>query len=637
MSPAQDSRVHTMKPGVAVSCGGAGVDDLVEGLTWTTTAAGGFGSCSFTLRGEGAAPPSYGSVVEIGGGSLYRGRVVNRPDLAITGEEVSYQVICDGEAKEYGRDDGFAMAFRDRDLAQWQVADAGEAWAPLGSDFKLSVSLQGSLRVSGPALEQIVDYVSLHAAPGITYGPPWYANAPPPCPPSECNAPLPVWSAAWYHLQDGVTDDRVSSFKVRAAWDTRTPLQDALVVSDLDNPLGEPDPDHGYRFATYPELDRWTEFYGIATPPGCFWGGIYCCEEDGQLPLHDPVAMYTDTRCLHRFVPGQSSTGTDLDLPCDGKLLCLYVSYRPVRVPVWDAEVYDEAHDHLVRANWYAGNVYYAEPGLFIELTDVEVVCNEWEGDDLAPAFGLIFAECTCDVQATPVDPEATIMVRPHTNRLATIEQLLALTDQPRVWGFYEWHVLRIREDFGDVSFDAEEPGVTVSAQLKVDGAVSTCTVLYQVGAAQEPSGSTLGVNAPLITTVNKKGESTVDGEPVARGQRNARIDVSATAGGLAAAQQQGQAEIVKRGYQEWEGSVGLRSIYGAPAVRAGQVVSCGAAAGALITGTSVNVDSDTVELTLGSHGYKPSQGLAKLGAGAPAPVAAGSTYRQRRDDRRRT
>ncbi len=636
MIPAQDSRIHTMKPGVAVSCCDARVDDLVEGLTWTTTAAGGYGSCSFRLRGEGASPPAYDSVVEIGGGTLYRGHVVNRPDLAISGEETSYEVICEGDAKEYGGDKAFAMAFRDRDLAQWQVADAGEAWAPLSSDFKLGVSLQGSLRISGPALDQLVDYVSPVAEEGLTWGL-RYGNTPPLSYPFQYPDPLPVWSAAWYHLQDGLTADRISSLKVRAAWDTRTPLQDALVVSDLDNPLGEPDPDHGYRFATYPELSRWSAFYDMAASPGSFWGGIYCCEEDGELPLHDPVAMYTDSRRLHRFIPGQQSSGTDLDLPCDGKLLCVYASYRPVRKPVWLSEVYNEDHDHLMRADWYAANVYYAEPGSFIELTDVEVVCNEWEGDDLAPAFARIFPECTCDVQATPVDPEATIMVRPHTTRLATIEQLLALTDQPRVWGFYEDRVLRIREDFGDVSFDAEEPGVTVRAQLKVDGAVSTCTVLYQMGAPQEPSGSTLGVNAPFITTVNKKGESAVKGIPVVPGERNARIDVSATAGGLAAAQQQGLAEIVKLGYQEWEGSVGLRSIWGAPAVRAGQVVSCGAAVGALITGTSVNVDADTVELTLGSHGYKPSRGLAKLGPGAPAPVVAGSTYRQRRDDRRRT
>jgi hypothetical protein len=320
----------------------------------------------------------------------------------------------------------------------------------------------------------------------------------------------------------------------------------------------------------------------------------------------------------------------------------VYGSYRPIKKPVSQHHHYDGAADHLVRTEWYAANRYYAEAGQYIELTDVEVVANGWTGNDLAVAFPKIFPECTCDIEKTEVDPDTTIMVRPFTNRLAAIEELLALSDQPRVWGFYEEHVLRIRKDFGSVSFDETEPGVTVSVQLKVDGAAETCTVLYQPHESQGATPYRLGVDAPHLTTVNKDGASYVGEDPVVASERNAFRDATGTATSLAAAQQEGLAEIAKRGYLQWEGDCGLRGIYGAPAVRAGQLLYCGAAAGALITDTTVNVDAETVQLTLGSHGYKPKNKARPAKTISPPrdPGARGERdypYKRRRDNRRRT
>ena len=616
-----------------------------EAAVFTTSAWGGYGVCSYDMHPP-ATPPSYGDSVEIGG-SLYRGKVVNVPEMiateateeAVTG---TYHVVCEGEAKEYGRDEAFAMAFRDRDLAEWQVADCGEAWSAIGDGFKIETSLEGSIRLSAAAPEELLSYTTPATLANISL---WYedylSNQPPASAAADFPPPLPVWSAAWYLIQDGLTDDRISMLRCHASWSTLTPLQDALTVADLDNPTGPPDddPEIGYRFSAYPDMNMWTDFYGMKESPGCFFGGIYACENPNELPVSDPLAMYSDSRCLHRFST-RTSGSVDLELATDSRLLCVYSGYRPIRQPVWTGEIYDLyglQHGHLIREMWFALARYYAEAGCFVELADVEIIANGFPAgcNDLAEVFAIIFPEgCTCE--ASEVQPESTIMVRPFTTRLASIEPLLALTDQPRVWGWYE-SGLEIAEDFGHVEFDPSLPGVSVDAQLAIDGAVETCTVLFQchtraIGAA----AARLVPDMPQLQTVES-----VDGigTNAAAGERNAFRDSTATAHSLAAAQAEGADEIARRGYQQWEGTITLEGVPGAQEVRGGQRVTCGAAVGALVTGTSVDLGSQTATLTLGSHGYKSkfAKALGALLGVGTSGQGDQMAYKRQLDTRRRT
>jgi hypothetical protein len=421
--------------------------------------------------------------------------------------------------------------------------------------------------------------------------------------------------------------------RCHAAWNTLTPLQDALTVADLDNPTGPPDadPDIGNRFSAYPDLNMWTDFYGMSESPGCFYGGIYACDYAYELPYSDPLAMYSDAHCLQRF-PTRTSGSIDLELATDARLLCVYSAYRPIQKPVWTSEVYDEAHDHLMRADWFALNRYYAEAGCFVELTDVEILANDFPKgcNDLAEVFGAIFPGCSCE--ATEVQPESTLMVRPFTTRLATIEQLLALTDQPRVWGWYD-SGLEIAENFGSVEFDASLPGVSVDAQRAIDGAVETCTVLFQCYMTYFDTFARLVPVMPQLQTVSG------DGENATAAERNAFRDATATAHSLAAAQAEGADEIARRGYMAWEGTVTLEGVAGAQEVRGGQLVTCGAAVGALVISTSVDLGSNVATLTLGSHGYKTQFKRAVAAALGVGTAGEGSAfaYQRQLDIRRRT
>ena len=607
--------------------------EFAEGVNFSTSAWGGYGTCSYDLRPP-ATPPSYGDLIVIGD-DLYRGKVVNVPEMLITSaaqdEEGivvvsgTYHVVCEGAARELGRDEAFAMAFRDRDLSEWQVSDCGEAWSTIGDGFQIGASLEGSIRLTGASPEELMTYTS--PLGGGHHYQTWYSNQPPASVAADYprGSSLPVWSASWYLIQDGLTEDRISMLLCDVEWNTLTPLQDALTVADLDNPEGPPDPGHGNRFATYPDLNMWTEFYGM-TPPGCFYGGIYACDYPLELPVSDPLAMYSDPHCLHRFSTRTSGSIEGLELATDSRLICVYSGYRPVRKPIWGGEFYDEAHDHLVRINWNALNRYYAEAGCFIELTKVVVLANGFPKDcnDLAEVFPLLIEGATC--VSSPVSEESSIMVRPFTTRLAAIEDLLALTDQPRVWGCYEDDLLVIDEDFGSVTFDPAKPGVSVNAQLAIDGAVETCTVVYQPHESQGAVADRLGAAfVPHVTTV---------GGAVAA-ERNAFRDASGTAHSLAAAQMEGQDEIAKRGWETWDGQIGLEDVPGGMAVRGGQKVTCGAAVDALVTGTSVDLDSKTATLTLGSYGYKPKFKFAS--AKRPAGGEKLPPWGRRLDNRRRT
>ena len=606
-----------------------------EGVQFSTTAWGGYGTCSYDVRPPGR-PPSYGDTVDIGGG-LYKGKVVNVPEMLITSaaqDEAgivvvsgTYHVVCEGAARELGRDEAFAMAFRDRDLSEWQVSDCGEAWSAIGDGFQIQASVEGSVRLTGAAPEELMSYTSPAAATHYTShvgnSPPASASADYPNP-----AGLPAWSAAWYLIQDGLTDDRISMLSCNVNWNTLTPLQDALTVPDLDSPIGwpDPDPDIANRFATYGDLNMWTGFYG-GNSPGCFYGGIYACDDPLELPVNDPLAMYSDPHRLHRFPTRTSGVINGLKLGTDAKLICVYASYRPVQKPLWLSEEYDETEQHLMRRYWCALNRYYAEPGCFVELTNVVVLANSFPEtcNDLAEVFPLLIAGATC--VPSQVSEESSIMVRPFTTRLAAIEDLLALTDQPRVWGCYESGLLAIVEDFGAVAFDPSEPGVSVSAQLAVDGAVETCTVVYQPHDSQGAAGDRLGAAfAPHVLTVG--------GAPA---QRNAFRDASGTAHSIDAATMEGEDEIAKRGYGMWDGQIGLENIPGGMAARGGQKVSCGAATDVLITSTSVDLDSKTATLTLGSYGYKPKfkfDSGKRLGGGGRGGMP---DYALRKDGRRQT
>jgi len=611
-----------------------------EGVQFSTTAWGGYGTCSYDVRPP-AAPPSYGDDVDIGGG-MYKGKVVNVPEMLITSaaqDEAgivvvsgTYHVVCEGAARELGRDEAFAMAFRDRDLSEWQVSDCGEAWSAIGDGFQIQASVEGSVRLTGAAPEELMSYTSPAAATHYTShvgnSPPASASADYPNP-----AGVPVWSAAWYLIQDGLTEDRISLLSCNVNWNTLTPLQDALTVPDLDSPIGwpDPDPDVANRFAAYADLNMWTEFYG-GNSPGCFYGGIYACDDPLELPVNDPLAMYTDSRCVHRFSVRTSGSIEGLELGINANLICVYTSYRPIQKPVWLSEVYDEAEQHLMRTGWCALNRYYAEPGCFVELTNVVVLANGFASDcnDLAAVFPKLIEGATC--VSSPVAPESSIMVRPFTTRLAAIEDLLALTDQPRVWGCYESDedgnaLLDIVEDFGSVSFDPADAGVSVSAQLAVDGAVETCTVVYQPHGSQGAASDRLGAAfAPHVLTV---------GGAVAA-ERNAFRDASGTAHSIDAATMEGEDEIAKRGYGMWDGQIGLENIPGGMAARGGQKVSCGAATDVLITSTSVDLDSKTATLTLGSYGYKPK---FRVGSGTRSGPGRAEVpgYVLRKDGRRQT
>jgi hypothetical protein len=127
-------------------------------------------------------------------------------------------------------------------------------------------------------------------------------------------------------------------------------------------------------------------------------------------------------------------------------------------------------------------------------------------------------------------------------------------------------------------------------------------------------------LSQPALVLVDKDGGATdVDpGWTPAAGDRVAYIDATTEAQSREAAVRMGAKLAAERRPDQAAGSIVLRAIAGASSVRAGTRVSApGVAADeAMVTATRVDVDADTVTLTLGSTGYLgrfPAQVPGKL------------------------
>jgi hypothetical protein len=74
-------------------------------------------------------------------------------------------------------------------------------------------------------------------------------------------------------------------------------------------------------------------------------------------------------------------------------------------------------------------------------------------------------------------------------------------------------------------------------------------------------------------------------------------------------------------GGMTWEGTITLRSIYGAALIQSGYDITCGDVRQATITNVSVDVDADTVTLSLGGTGYEGRfSPVAGLGPNSATP-----------------
>jgi len=472
----------------------------------------------------------------------------------------------------------------------------------------------------------------------------------------DCPDPKPLWFAHYYVVNDGLTPDTITKLRVRARWNLTTPLMDTLTEPNFREPIGPLDPVTRHRFCDYPSYNRWSWFYGsdapssdenypppaepMSEPPGCMFGGIYAVDSPEELPVKDPRAMFEHPALIHRFEPRtQTAWGewdeegnliaepeyVDLDLdvnpltPESGqgavagrKMLVFYVSYKPVQRPYYYGYFYDGpgvtfyenkpdgdtyVHDHLIRNDWRGTTFVYVEPEQFIELTEVAVCGNGFSGNpDVGEALRIIFP--TGDIDPLPIDPEASIIIEPFTTKLAAVEELVGMTSERVVWGFWEGGVLKVRRDHdGEISVDPSEPGVTLAATKKQDGVVETVTVVYTDGFGDTTEERVINAWVPQVVKVDREGQPATTG-------RSTVVDLSGKAHSADAAADAGVSVIDLRGQGTWEGSIGLRSIAGAAAYRAGAIVSGGKCDGALVTSTNVDVDDDSVSLSLGGTGY---------------------------------
>ena len=689
------SSSHSLIGKIAVSIGGVNFTPWVENLTFGSGVSGGYGTCSMLLRGS-TPVPNYEDVVYVYGNAqmLYKGAVVNVPSIAYTGEFVSYRIVCEGPARDYGKAKDFAMMFSDRDLSAWHQIDC-QNWGE-APRLEITQATDVGLRFQVPDIEEglwpILDIQSLLANPegspgvrghyhqaGVIPLDTYYGKRPP----APLNGtyqrdfrdPKVLWSAYYYHINDGMTADVITRFKAKARYDLRTPGMDAMTIDDLNQPIlqaasapgvwpvvhATPDPDVGYAYATFEQINRWTDFHGVECP-GSLWAGIYACDNPRDLPVKNPVKMFTDPHLKYQFKPhtftepvayekdglghivydemGHAVIATpaaeaeiDFDLGDGCKMLVFYCTYVPVQLPVESGYMMTNASTGVPElggmglptwSSYNALNRIYVEHGLYCEVRDTEVLANGYEGNnDLGKAIGAITGGG--EINNVFLAGKPSIKIEPYTSKLAAIEQLVGMSNETLYWG-WDPDFFCVR-DRGSVTFDDTYPGVTVDASIKNDGVVESATVIYSDAMGDLDDRRVLAAWVPNSKTFDIDGDGIV--EPA---ETSGLIDASHIACDEDCAAEIAQSYINQRGGgAQWEGSIKLQGIMGAPAVKVGTKVTCGDVVDAIVTSLSCDVDSDIVTLSLGGTGYEgrfpslpgqPSSAVpAHSAAGAGSPL----------------
>ena len=454
---------------------------------------------------------------------------------------------------------------------------------------------------------------------------------------------------------------------------------------DAPIPMSEPDSDPPRllpeRCWPPSTQNMWTGLYD-ADLPECLFGGIYAVDQPEELPVRDARAMYSHSSKLQLFnkegstgegeraayveggvkpeggvarvedpinsnnwywiddegapiytVP-PGSTHLTLSLPAPKKMLVFYMAYRAVRYPKpcglmfdEDAEGSEEGDAFYKFTTWAALNRIFLEGNMYIQLNNVSVYCNNFYGNNVSAALNLITPG---DYPSFGVDSKTSIMVEPFTTRLGAVESLLQLLPQKVVWGY--WHNKETLEaqmgNYGTIYLDASQPGVTVEATLKKADSGSSSetvggmTVVYSKGHGSEDNRTIHAWTAQYVI-IDADGVITEGFNEVKSGYLDlsgtAHSGESAVGAGISYIEESGGGS--SEGGMQWEGSISLRSIYGAALLKAGFLVNCGDVEGALITSVSIDVDGDSVSLSLGGTGYQgrfdPAPGL---GPGSATP-----------------
>lgn len=636
MSPTYDIIPHRLIPGISIDSASA-----PENLTVTNNNAGGYGSAEWDQRSN---PPAVGEPVVITseGVNIFEGKVASV--TSGIGERTMHHITCVGRQDDLKQDETFAGVFVDRDLAQLRLHDCGN-WAA-APGFEISVSAEDNrLLFSWPETDKlIVDRGDPDDEDAVKYE--HDGNAlPPHWKKSDFPRPKALWTAAVYLLGDGATTHSITGISFEAVWNLGTPKLDAKKTADYTSPIGPPDEKYGHRFARYPKINYWLDFYRLKKPPDNAFLGVYVCDSADELPVTDPFAMRTDPHLLHRFDAHTRLTGRPrieprrpgedrgakpfslaveplkLRFSCRGKMLVIYAAYLPVRLPYNLATRYSRKADHLVRTKWVATNRIYAEPGQYVEIRNLSICSQGYESkadgsDDLADVFRIMFPGCECEAMPLPSPLEDTaptsIAVRSRTTKLAAISELLSLYPSPMCWGIWEDGVLKIESEAGTFEL-TDEPGVDTTQAAKSDeGAVDLVMVTYTPKPRSSLSDvGTLAVDSAALLLVDAEGNVAIPNEHwrLLPGVVVAHIDARGTANSMAAAARIGQLEAIARRRGQWRGQVVLRGIEGASAIRPGMTLSGAGLDGALVTSVTVSVDDDTVTLALGSSGYLPRFG----------------------------
>jgi hypothetical protein len=479
-------------------------------------------------------------------------------------------------------------------------------------------------------------------------------------------API-LWSAFYYVPNEGVTADKITAFTCKAAHNLNTPIMDARKIIDFEHPQETYNEDEELlpKYCwTKPSVAMWTEFYGLEGTPPCLFAGIYACDDPTELPVRSAKAMFNHPLCVHTFDPKDPKTAdaiyltfdpketafppegadtfeidpedglgywidvngdrmfsaeaenVDLTIPIDSKnMLVFYMAYRPIRVPVSHGLTdYDEDTGIWKRTNWAAINQVFLESGMYVQLSNCSVYCNGFFSNNVADALNRITPG---DYPSFVVDDKTSIMVPPFTTRSAAIESLLGLYPRKVVWEYENAQALRVAEgSYGTITLNANEPGVSVKATIKKDssgntsgGTVGSMTVVYNDNNGPEDNRTIHAWTSKYITI-------DADGNPATPETISGYLDLSGTAhsgeSAIGAAvsyiEEAGGGTIGTDGSSsgmQWEGTITLRAIYGAAALKSGYKVNCGPVEGALITAVNVDVDSETATLSLGGTGYQ--------------------------------
>ena len=605
---------HRLIPGVS------GVPADAENLSVVNTNAGGFGTADWDQR----SAPSLAAhdAVEINiEGRIFEGKVA-----AVTGgigETLSWHVSCVGHFDELKNDETVERVFVDRDMSLWQGADCNN-WS-VAPDFQINLDAEGGLKFSWPAVDTTMVYQSATATHYIDH----VGNAVPYKKAGDFPKPDALWTAACYQIGG---HQRITGLSFELSYYMIFDGMYQMKTSDYTSPIGPPDEKYGHRFSKYPQIGYWYEFYKAATHgnvPKPLYFGAYVCDKAEDLPVADPIAMRSDPRALIIIDHGlcgidwmsEGMGGPDpmkLRFPCDGKIILFYATYLPVQLPFNLSTKYSKNADHLVRTKWVARNrIFNPFAGVdsnWINVKNVSVYANGYESeddgsDDLADVFTILFP--TCEVEnmplPAPIDDTAptSIVLRQATTKLAAITELLGLYPAEMCWGVWEDKVLQIKHDAGAVSV-SDEPGVdTTGAALSDEGAVDLVLVEYTPSApTPAPGALQLASTAFVIVDLEGSYELVEDGWEPGEGVRATKVDATGYAHSEIAAARAGQMVAISRRAGQWTGSVPLHAIAGGSAIRPGALLSAPGINGALITQTSVNVDGDSVSLSLGNTGY---------------------------------